>query len=135
MAKLKVSILNPTTLRLEEKGDVGDTIDLQELQKVDSSFIMDAINSGRDEAYNAKLQSILKEQELSKKVALEEKEKNLKEENYKLSLEKEKLLAEISKFEEKLKSEKNLTQTTLKSDFAIEKERLESKVKELEQSL
>ncbi|WP_168711916.1 DUF2130 domain-containing protein [Acholeplasma oculi] len=135
MAKLKVSILNPTTLRLEEKGDVGDTIDLQELQKVDSSFIMDAINSGRDEAYNAKLQSILKEQELSKKVALEEKEKNLKEENYKLSLEREKLIAEISKFEEKLKSEKNLTQTTLKSDFALEKERLESKVKELEQSL
>lgn len=31
MAKIKVSIINPTTIRLEEKGDIGDTIDLQEL--------------------------------------------------------------------------------------------------------
>src|SRR5690606_26125218 len=95
MAKLKVSILNPTTLRLEEKGDVEDTIDLQELQKVDSSYIMEVIKSGKDEVYNA----------------------------------------EIRAFEDKLKSEKNLIQTVLKSEFNLEKNNLQSKIQELEQSL
>ena len=41
MAKIKVSIINPSTLRLEEKGEIGDIIDLQELQKVDSFYILE----------------------------------------------------------------------------------------------
>ena len=38
-------------------------------------------------------------------------------------------------FEDKLKSEKNLIQTVLKSEFNLEKNNLQSKIQELEQSL
>lgn len=66
MAKIKVSIVNPTTLRLEEKGEVGDVIDLQELQKVDNSQILEAIKIAKDETYNSQLEIIRKQQEIEK---------------------------------------------------------------------
>ncbi|MFA7204682.1 MAG: hypothetical protein WC188_13345, partial [Candidatus Caldatribacteriota bacterium] len=79
MAKIKVSIVDPQTLRLEEKGEVGDIIDLQELQTVDNALILEAIKSKKDETYKIQLQSVKEQEEANKKIALIELENKLKE--------------------------------------------------------
>jgi len=124
MGKIKVSIINQTTLRLEEDGKTGDIIDLQELQEVDNSSILDAIKNAKDEVYKQQLSSVIQQQEANKKIALNELENKLKEELERLKLEKE-----------RLNSEKNNLQTSLSASFSVEKGKLENKIKELENSI
>ncbi len=117
MAKIKVSIVNPLTLKLEEKGEIGDIIDLSELQKVDNKHILEAIETKKDEVYKSQLEVTLKQLEAEKTIALNEQERKLKEEV------------------EKYKNEKEQTKTTLSAEFYVEKIKLENKIKELERSI
>src|SRR5574344_810549 len=99
MAKIKVSIVDPQTLRLEEKGEVGDIIDLQELQTVDNALILEAIKSKKDETYKIQLQSVKEQEEANKKIALIELENKLKEDYASLKTEKDKLTMIVDSFE------------------------------------
>ena len=72
MANLKVSIVNSTTLRLEEDGKKGDTIDLKNVQSVDTTAILDAIKKSTDEVYNTKLRDEINRYEANKKVEITE---------------------------------------------------------------
>ena len=135
MAKLKVSIVNPFTLKLEEKGDIGDIIDLQELQKVDSTLIINAIQNAKDETYKALLSKEIQQQESNKQIALNELEKKLKLEFQELKSEKERLALLVNSFDEKISAEKNTTKTNLTADFIVEKGKLQSRIDELERSI
>lgn len=135
MAKIKVSIVDPQTLRLEEKGEVGDIIDLQELQTVDNALILEAIKSKKDETYKIQLQSVKEQEEANKKIALIELENKLKEDYAALKTEKDKLTMIVDSFEDKLNTEKNATKATLSAAYSKEKAVLESKIGELERSI
>lgn len=135
MAKIKVSIVDPSTLRLEEKGEIGDIIDLQELQKVDSSRILDAIKSAKDETYKSQLEFVIQQQEANKTIALNELEKKLKSDFDALKTEKDKLASVVESFEDKLNTEKTATKATLKAEFSTEKVKLENRISELERSI
>jgi hypothetical protein len=135
VAKIKVSIVNPSTLRLEEKGEIGDIIDLQELQKVDNSSIIDAIKANKESTYRAFLETEKRQQEADKKIALNELENRLKKEFEQERLEKEKLAMQVNDFANQLSKEKKTTTSELKAEFSIEKTRLESQVAELERSI
>lgn len=135
MAKIKVSIVDPSTLRLEEKGEIGDIIDLQELQKVDSSRILDAIKNAKDETYRSQLESVIQQQEANKAIALNELEKKLKSDFDALKTEKDKLSSVVESFEDKLNTEKTATKATLTAEFSTEKVKLENRISELERSI
>jgi hypothetical protein len=135
MSKIKVSIVDPSTLRLEERGEIGDTIDLQELQKVDNTLILDSIQKSKDETYKALLAREIQQQEAIKKIALNEQEKKLYQDYETLRLEKEKLSAIVNNFDDKLVNEKKTTETSLTANFIVEKSRLENRVVELERSI
>lgn len=128
MKKLKVIVVNATTLKLEEPGSVGDIIDLLELQKVDSAPLLEAIETSKDEIYQSLLKKEIAQQEAQKKIALGELEKKLKQEYDALKLEKEKLMHQATAFEEKLKAEKTLTKMELSAVFAEEKTKLENEI-------
>lgn len=134
MTKIKVSIVDPSTLRLEEKGEIGDIIDLQELQKVDNSPILDAIKSAKDEAYKSQLEIVIQQQEANKTIALNELEKKLKSDFDGLKAEKDRLALIVDSFEDKLNTEKTATKATLTAEFSTEKVKLENKISELEHS-
>lgn len=135
MAKIKVSIVDPLTLRLEEKGEIGDIIDLQELQKVDSSYILDAIKNKKDETYKSQLESVIKQQEADKTIALNDLEKQQKANFDALKAEKDRLSLIVESFNEKINTEKNATKVTLEAEYSVEKAKLESKISELERSI
>ena len=133
--KVKVSIVDPSTLKLEERGEVGDIIDLGELQKVDSSFILEAINSAKDVTYKEQLQAVIAQQEANQKLALLNLEKKLSADYASLQSEKEKLALLVASSEEKLNSEKTVTKAALNAEFALEKAKLENKIAELDRAL
>ncbi|OED27515.1 hypothetical protein [Acholeplasma laidlawii] len=76
MSKLKVRIVDPHTLMLEETGQVGDTIDLKSLHSVDETFIMERIKSQQDETYNRLLQGVIKENHSQIQLKLNEQLRN-----------------------------------------------------------
>jgi len=135
MSKIKVSIVNSYTLKLEEQGEIGDTIDLQELQRVDNTLILDAINSAKDDAYKTLLQKEVLHQEANKKIALNDLERKLNANYENLKSEKERLALIVESLNEKLLAERNATKTAITAEFSIEKSKLESKILELDQSL
>ncbi|MGM9813910.1 MAG: DUF2130 domain-containing protein [Candidatus Enteromonas sp.] len=131
MAKIKVSIVNPTTLKLEEKGDVGDTIDLKDLQSVDNAKILEAIEQGKDQIYAKRLSDVLKDQENEKKLALNEQEKKLKEEQAKILAERDRLVLEAKSFEERLKQEKEIAQERTQDSIKAETLKLQNEIERL----
>jgi hypothetical protein len=135
MTKIKVSIQNPTTLKLEEKGEIGDIIDLLELQNVDNSFIMDAINNAKDTTYNSLLEREIQQQEANKVIALNELEKKLRQEHDEILLEKDRLSLIVDTIGERLKAEREMTLASSKAEFTVEKGKLESKIAELSNSI
>lgn len=135
MAKIKVSVVTSSILRLEENGETGDIIDLQELQKVDNTFIHDAINSEKDGVYKSLLQREIQQQEIKKKLALAEQEQQLNREFENLRIEKEKLELLVSAIKEKSLTDKDTMKNTLVTEFSFEKKQLESRVLELERSI
>lgn len=135
MAKIKVSILNSYTLRLEEKGEVGDLIDLHELQKVDNTLILDAIEQETDRTYQSLLAKEVQQQKSNQQIALNALEKKLQEESAVLKQERDRLALLVESFEEKLKETREIVQTNLHAGFAIEKGKLENKIDELQQAM
>ncbi len=96
MAKIKVSIINPTTLKLEEKGEIGDTIDLREIQSVDTNPILTRIKMAEDEVYQNLIANEVRQQNNLKQLALKEQETKFSETLYALKQEKEQLAAQIN---------------------------------------
>ncbi|MGI6710886.1 MAG: DUF2130 domain-containing protein [Bacilli bacterium] len=137
MAKIKVSIVNPFTLKLEEKGEVGDTIDLKELQTVDNTAILTAIKNKQDETYNALLAQERKQQELETKNALNELEKKLNKEYSLLKEEKDKAIENLKSSQDKILSEKDLAirllEEKLKSKDDLNKLELDKELAKLKQ--
>lgn len=56
MSKIQVKIINKTTLEICEEAHIGDIIDLEELTRVDTTLIEEAINLQRDKIYEKKLE-------------------------------------------------------------------------------
>lgn len=127
--------MNPYTLKLEEKGEIGDIIDLKELQTVDNTQILDAIRIAKDEAYKSQLETVIKQQEADKAIALNNLEKKLKADYDILRIEKERLSLALESFDDKMKTEKTATKATLTAEFSTQKSMLENKIAELERSI
>ncbi len=119
MAKIKVSIVDSSTLKLEEKGDIGDTIDLKELKAVDDTLILDSIHHSKDEIYNHLLKQEVQQQEANKKIALAELENKLRIEIEKLKTEKaiaiQKLTSELAQAD----NVKTLSEKSLKESYDL----------------
>lgn len=132
MVKINVSIVNAVTLKLEEKGDIGDIIDLKELHTVDNTSIIDAIQSARDATYQALLEKEIEQQEVIKKNELLELEIKLKQQYEDMKNEKERLSLIVESFDNRLSTEKDSTKTILNAEFMVEKNKLEDRIKSLE---
>ena len=127
MASIKVSIVNPTTLKLEERGEVGDLILLKDLQNVDNTAILDAIKAAKDETYKEQLSIITKQMNAEKAIAVNDAEKRLNAEFEKIKRERDELELKNKSFQEKLDLEKKNIEATLKANFLVEKATLENK--------
>lgn len=71
MKKLKVIVKDKSLLELDEDAKKGDLIDLNELTQVDSSYIENIIESGKDKVYEAKLNELRQELDSKNKVEIE----------------------------------------------------------------
>lgn len=126
MKKLKVSIVDPTTLRLDEDGSKGDTINLTELKSVDDTFIQDIIKSGKDEMYKRMLEESIKQKE---EVLKKEHLLNLK--TLESQLEQLKQVTKSNEQRLSLEVEKSVTESFAKKEERLNKE-LESTRREAE---
>ncbi len=117
MAKIKVSIVDSSTLKLEEKGDIGDTIDLKELKAVDDTLILDSIHHSKDEIYNHLLKQEVQQQEANKKIALTELENKLRIEIEKLKTEKAIVVQQLKAELAQANNVKTLSEKTLKESY------------------
>lgn len=143
MKKLKVIIVDETTLRLEEKGEVGDIIDLRALESVDNSSIIEAIEFKKDKIYNDRLE---KEKQLAQKQLEVEITKEKNEQKEKLNKEIQDKNLKIRELELRLESIntefvkdreilKNDITKDLSEKFATEKEKLSAKTLEQEKAI
>jgi hypothetical protein len=119
MAKIKVSIVDSSTLKLEEKGDIGDTIDLKGLKAVDDTLILDSIQHGKDEIYNHLLNQEAQQQEANKKIALTELENKLRIEIEKLKTEKAIVVQQLKAELAQADNVKTLSEKTLKESYEL----------------
>lgn len=108
MAKIKVSIIDQSTLRLEEDAKKGDTIDLHELQSVDTALILDAINAKKDETYKALLAKEIEQQEVKAQLLLTAESKKFNDELVKKEHERLMLLNQIDALTSTIENEKKL---------------------------
>ena len=135
MAKIKVSIVNPTTLRLEEKGNIGDIIDLQELQSVDNTHLLEAIKAEKDDVYKQQLQGVIEKEKTNKENELIKQQSELNAKAAAIKAEKEKLELELKSLQDKLTAENAVKRAELLSKFNLEKSQLEHKISELEKAI
>lgn len=135
MANIKVSIVNPTTLRLDEPGNAGDIIDLKELASVDNSSILEAIKHNKDETYKTQINKEI--EHLRAKMALEmsEKEKIIKDQYQAIILEKEKLHLDIDFMTKNHEKDKLLLIESLNEKAKTERFIFEAKLQALESSI
>lgn len=120
MAKItKVTILDQTTLRLDQDAKTGDTIDLLSLNEVDTSSLSLAIAQGADKEYERRLLQHKERFELEKNKAVQEAVETLKKDN-----------ALLNQAIEKTKQE---VESQLSLAFEKEKSNLERKIQELSQ--
>lgn len=118
-----VIIINETRLRLGVDAKAGDEIDLTLLNKVDTSIIIDKINSAKDELYNNKLiehEKRIKAENDNKILSIT---KDLNEEIIKLKSELDSVAKDT---ENKLKLEHEKELNKLKNLLTEEKVKLES---------
>ena len=106
MKKIKVLAKSKSELEIQEKAEKGDLIDLNQIEGIDPSSLIDAINNGRDQAYNQKL--------LEAKTSWEQENKQLT----KIQLEKSKIETENNFQKQIAELEKQLNQ--VKSQQEIE---------------
>lgn len=112
MKKLKVMVVNSTTLKLEEKGEVGDLIDITELQTIDQTPIIKALKEGTDAIYRTHLATFKRELELQHELSIKQKEEvfskeknELVQKNALLNQKIESLPSEIEKEKARIKLE------------------------------
>lgn len=98
MSKVNVSIVNSYTLKLEGDAKKGDLIDLREINKVDTSLILDKIKSNTDLVYLEELNKL-------KITLLNEHKLSLSEEKLKYETEITKLNLKLEQIETKLKQD------------------------------
>lgn len=108
MAKVKVSIIDPSTLRLEEDAKKGDLIDLHELQSVDATLILDAINKSKDETYNKLLKEEKERQEAKAHILLQDERAKFTEELNAKEQDKKRLLMQLDELKRSLAKEREL---------------------------
>ena len=135
MKKIKVIVKGKTLLELAEPADKGDVIDLQEVVQVDTSYLDMLIESGKEKAYESKLEEVTKRLNIEKQAEIKElnnKIETLINQN-RLALEiKEKdvakqfndKIAELNQQIESLKSSKEFEMKQLKSQSEVDKANL-----------
>lgn len=128
MAKIKnIEIINSHTIKLLSDASAGDEIDLLEISKIDTSIILEKINSETDKEYNKKLNDLKVQMESENKLKIIEALKTLEQEKFKLSTQLESKEKEVKLL---LESKYNVEKGKLENQIAIlekEKESFESK--------
>ncbi len=132
MAKLSVSIVDQHTLKLNEDGKKGDTIDLKSLHTVDESFIIDRIKAKTDEVYQRMLENVIQENETKTKLSLKEQASIFEQTKNELIQEKREL--ELKMANQQALGEKNISiiEQKLKSEFELERQKLLADIKLIE---
>ncbi|MFA6754899.1 MAG: DUF2130 domain-containing protein [Bacilli bacterium] len=102
----KVTVVDKTTLRLEEDAKSGDTIDLNDLKTVDETFLNRLIVEGEDNVYKNKLDKEIEILSLQHSKALDELKNKYDADN------------------KKIVSDKDIEIANLKKDISIIKERV-----------
>ncbi|HPX71916.1 MAG TPA: DUF2130 domain-containing protein [Acholeplasmataceae bacterium] len=134
--KVKVSVVDSKTLRLEEDALKGSIIDLNEVMELDTTSILKLIEDGRDKVYHEKVSlaladqhKLLKSQEATELLKLQNKINNLTDElkNEELRLNNLKELALA-----KQKEEFTLKSNSLQKEIEILKTKLEGQAKTIE---
>jgi hypothetical protein len=118
-SKIKYVVVDKDTLRLEEKGEVGDLIDLKEKVNVDTSSIVEQIKIQENEEYQKLLAKSKKEWEEEKNKSLKEQELLLVEKNKTIlnNLQNEKINLETKVENLKKESSQNLITEMAKLDL------------------
>ncbi len=132
MAKLKVSIVDQNTLRLEEAGSVGDIIDLKTLHSVDESVIIEQIELKRDEIYNQRFASLKQTYDANVQLKLNEQLNAFTETKNELIQARRDLESKLAHAIAQNKSEATNLETKLRLEFEIEKEKLTNQIKLIE---
>ena len=143
MASIKVSVLDKYTLVLQEDAIKGDTIDLRDIEKYDSSILEAIILKGSDEVYNKKLYEYKKTLDLEneKKISdLNNKIEELKKENeYNLKNKENELdkkyISEIDKLKAELANIKDLNKKDKEIEINNLKSEYDAKIKDLDNKL
>ncbi|MGI6787673.1 MAG: DUF2130 domain-containing protein [Acholeplasmataceae bacterium] len=120
MKKVKVSIVDNKTLKLEEDGSKGDIIDLNDVMGLDTTSILKAIETGRDQVYLEKINQALQEQ---KKLLKSKEELLILEAQTKL----DKLSEELKIQKDKLTTQKALELSELKEKLNLDINELKMK--------
>ena len=83
MKKVEVIVRDRTTLVLNESAEKGDIIDLASLNELDNTAILDAIEKGKDQAFNNKVNTIIAnlQKEMDDKLEMKELQINKKYED------------------------------------------------------
>lgn len=120
MKKLKVSIVDASTLKLDEKGEIGDLIDLKDLKTVDNSDLLDAIKLSKEEVYQDLLKKEQQSFETKQKLSFLALENKHRIDTENLRLEKEKLQFQLTSLTEAINLEKSKAQQELKNRLEME---------------
>ena len=85
MAKItQVTIISPTTLRLDVDAKTGDEIDLLDISKIDNMLIQEIINKEKEKEIKKLLDEQKRLYDLEKTNEINERTEKLKEENSQL---------------------------------------------------
>ena len=136
MAKIKdVTIINSSTIKLNVDCKKDDIIDLNDLNSIDSTILLEKINSNRDEIYNKKIEELKLQLEKDKKneiaIAVNVAENKLNEEINKKELEITELKNKILTEAESRKSAVELAKQETEIKYNTEKQDLSLKLQEL----
>lgn len=102
---------------------------------MDNTYILDAINSKRDETYKSLLEKEMQQHESIKIIALNDLENKLRQDYEELRTEKDRLSLLVGSFDEKLESEIKWAKSIIDAEFIVEKGKLESKIDELNREM
>lgn len=118
MKKVKVTIVDKYTLRLEEDAKKGELIDLREIIDVDTTPVIQKIDEARDEVYLSELKKV--KAEMSRETELE----------IRKAVEDKKL--EIASLKEQIKQVAESTKAKVASDLNQEIVRLKTQIESIE---
>ncbi|NLK12993.1 MAG: hypothetical protein GX312_05295, partial [Candidatus Phytoplasma sp.] len=113
MANIPVTIINQYTLKIEQDAKKGDLINLNEINSIDTSIIMQKINEQKDIIYQEKLKQEQKHFEAQKDLAIKNAVQAYEQENL--------LLKErLNQIEDSLKKQYQSTLENQKQAFNLE---------------